>query len=178
MAGSGTISVVKHDGTSEPFDTHKLAGTIWRAMRGRGDYLHALRLAEAVRTYVVSRHAPSVTSAAVFEMTIKAMKYVGLGAAAEAAENYAEWRGLLRQQLRIRHDGGHVTRWEKGWLFEFARRSWRISRATARILAGKVEEELLRSGREEMHREEIVEALNSVVAGFGLADAVPARLAR
>ena len=171
------IWVLKKDGTAEAFDRRKLAAAIWRAMsRTRASYDHAARLAEAIETYIRRSRTRCVSSAAVFEMTLKALKYVGIPDAAESAEEYAQWRGLLRKQLRIRHEGDRLTMWEKSWLFEFAQRGWQVSRRTARIFAGQVEEDLLRSGQTVVHRADVIEALNRMMAEYGLADALPARL--
>lgn len=177
MDRSRTIWVLKRDGTSERFDVAKLTAAIWRAMSRTGaSYEHAAKLAEAVGTYVIGSHSSCVSSAAVFEMVLKALKYVNIAEAAEAAENYCRRRSLLRRQLRIRHEGGRLTMWAKGWVCQFAFRSWRISRRTARILAGQVEQEILRSGQGIVSRSKVISTLNCLIAAYGLADAVPARL--
>ncbi len=50
---SGMIRVLKRDGTVEPFDTRKLAGAMWRAMRGTpGRYEDACQLALAMKIYI------------------------------------------------------------------------------------------------------------------------------
>jgi len=177
MSPSRKIQVLKRDGTAEAFDSRKLAASIWRAINCRSaTYEHARRLAEAVETYIIRKGCRCVSSSAVFEMTVKALRHVGLLKAAESAENYRAWRSLLRQQLRIKHDEGRLTLWDKGWLLEFATRSWHISPAVARILAGKIELDLLRSGESIVPRQKVIGLLNRSVAEYGLADAVPASL--
>ena len=175
MSGSRTIQVLKRDGTAEAFDHRKLAAAIWRAMsRKSATYEHARRLGEAVETYIIRKGNLCVSSSAVFEMTLKALRYVGLPKAAESAETYRAWRSLLRQQLRIKHKEGQLTLWDKNWLLQFASRSWHISPATARILAGKIEVDLLRSGESIVPRHKVIDLLNRSVTEYGLADAVPA----
>jgi len=175
MSGSRKIQVLKRDGTIEAFDCRKLAASICRTMsRKTVNYEHAARLSEAVETYICRKGDHCLSSSAIFEMTLKALKYVGLTTAADRAEHYRAWRSMLRGQLRIEHEQGRLTLWDKGWLLEFARRSWHISPETARIFAGKIELELLRSGESIVARQQVVHMLNRSVAEYGLADAVPA----
>jgi len=174
MNGSGKIRVVKADRSAEDFDKTKLAGSIWRSMDGKlACYGHADRLAEAVESYIQRKGMTVVTSAAVFEMVIKALRYVHIPSAADAAEAYRDWRSALRRHLCVRHDGNDLTLWDKGWLCEFACRSWHVTRRTGRILAGEVETELLRSYEGTVSRQDVVDLLNVMVSEYGLADAVP-----
>jgi len=174
MTGSGTIRVIKRDRSLERFDAAKLAAAMGRAMGSRGVAMeHARQLADAVEIYLRRRRVRCVTSSALWEMALKALWFVGLSEAAEAAERYRDWRQVLRRRLRVRHDGGKVTYWEKGWLSELAGRSWHVLPTTARIAAGEVEMILLRQDAETVSREEVTDTLNRVMSEFGLADAVP-----
>ena len=75
MNGSGKILVVKADRSVEDFDKRKLAGSIWRSMSGKYFcYGHAEKLAEAIQSYIQRKPMTIVTSAAVFEMAIKALR--------------------------------------------------------------------------------------------------------
>lgn len=168
------ICVRKRDETLEPFDRWKLTGSIWRAMQEtQGSYEHARRLCEAAQIYLKRGGEQCVSSRALFEMMLKALRYVGLEEAAESAEAFHKWRNALRTELRIRHDGGAVTYWEKGWVCEFASRSWNISRSVGRLVAGKIELELLLGGERTVWRGEVIEQLNRLISEYGLADAVP-----
>ena len=168
------ICVRKRDETLEPFDRWKLTGSMWRAMQGtQGSFDHARRLSEAAQIYLKRSSEECVSSRALFEMMLKALRYVGLEEAAESAEAYYKWRNALRRKLRIRHEGGAVTYWEKGWACEFASRSWNISRSVGRVVAGKIELEFLLGGEKTLWRGEVIEQLNRLVAEYGLADAVP-----
>jgi len=174
MNGSGTIRVLKRDRSVELFHVGKLAGAMWRAADGaRAKFEDIRRIAEAVEMYLIRRGTRCVSSQAVFEMALKALRHVGLAPAAEAAERYRQWRMLLRGQLRVRHEEGKLTYWDKGWLRDFACRSWRIMPTTARILAGIVELRLLRGDDTIVRRQAVVDMLNDVMAEYGLADAVP-----
>jgi hypothetical protein len=171
------IQVLKRDGTREPFDPHKLAGALARVIKPNGGtHRNACDLAGAMHLYVRRACRHSISSSAVFEMVIKVLRRVGFVAAAEGLEAHRIWRQQRRGELRIRHDSGQVTRFDRTWLAELASRSWHISPAAARIIAGDVENELLRGSHAELRREDVVELLNTRMAQFGLADAVPAGL--
>ena len=137
---------------------------------------HAQRLSKrcgGAQIYLKRSSEECVSSRALFEMMLKALRYVGLEEAAESAEAYYKWRNALRRKLRVRHEGGAVTYWEKGWACEFASRSWNISRSVGRVVAGKIELEFLLGGEKTLWRGEVIEQLNRLVAEYGLADAVP-----
>ncbi len=174
MVGSWTIRVLKRDGQAEEFDGLKLAAAIWRAMGGGQDfYPQALYFSDAIRFYVSRGRQGCVSSAAIFEMCVKLLQYVGQPLAARRMQEHRSWRMARRRELRIRHERGKLTLWEKGWLAEFARRSWRLSTRTARILAGQIEADLLQGSAREIPRQEIINRLNEITAAYGLADAVP-----
>jgi hypothetical protein len=174
VSGSGTIRVLKRNRSVEQFDARKLAAAMWRAMQNtRAPFEYALRLAQAVELYLQRRGGGCVSSSALFEMTVKALRHVGLNSAADGAESYCKWRNTLRKQLRIRYNTGNLMFWDKGWLCELARRSWHVCPATARILAGQVEIGLFRGADLVVSREAVVDALNRLTSEYGLADAVP-----
>ena len=174
MDGSKTIRVIKRDGSAELFDETKLAAAMWTAMRTRqGEYEDARELARAVRCFLHRVDWPCVASAAVFEMTIKIMRRIQLRRAAAAMETHRQRRKLRRKRLRVIHDGGRMTVWDKSWLAELAKGSWRLLPRTARILAGEIERELLDERRRWIDRGDLINRLNECVVEYGLADAVP-----
>ena len=175
MNGSGTIWVQKRDGGVEDFDSLKLVGAVSRAVRPAGGRCgYARPIAAAIELFCRRSGCACVSSAAVFEMTVKAMRCVRLETGAEAMESHRTWRARRRRQLRVSHEGGQVTMWDKSWLCELAQRSWRLSRSAARIIAGRLECELLAGPDELLWRGAVVDMLNAHVAACGLADAVPA----
>jgi len=176
--GSRTIRVVKRDGSEEPFCRTKLAGTMWRAIgRDGGNFGDARALALAIEVYLDRRGQRQISSAAVFEMAVKVLRRCRLSKAARAMERHRWRRHAARACLRIRHDGGAVTEWDKSWLALRARCAWRVSYDTSRILAEQLESDLLSAGRRTVERREVLALLDGRVASYGLADAVPARLA-
>ncbi len=178
MDGSRTIRVLKRDGSEEGFDRLKLASAMWRSMRRTdGKYRDALELATAVEMFLDRRGRRRVASNVLFEMALKVLRRCRLTLAAGAMERHRWRRQKARAALRLRHGGGEVTEWEKAWLAEWARRSWLLTRTTARILAAEVEAELLAARRGQVDRLEVLDMLDRHVAAYGLADAVPAGLA-
>jgi len=154
MEPSRTIRVRKRDGNIEAFDVGKVAGVFRRALAHLpGECVEGGELARAVHLYLLRTNRRSISSSAVFEMAVKA---------------------LHRRLLRIRHADGRVTQWDKTWLAEWTRHVWRVSRRTARMLAGEVEYDLLPQEETDLSREEVIDRLNEQVAQWGLAEAVPA----
>ena len=174
MNGSGTIRVVKRDGNVEVFDAGKLAGAMYRAMSGFwGRYEDARELARAVGIYLARRGHRRVSSAAIFEMALKSLRRVRFDVAAAMFETHRAWRRRCRGGLRVIHADGHVTLWDKAWAANLAYRNWGLRPVTGRIIAGKVEEELLCGSRQLVLRSEVVGRVNAWVSRYGLADAVP-----
>jgi len=174
VSGSRKVRIVKRDGSSEPYDGAKLAGTVYRAMwRGPGGRQCACHLAVAIGIHLRRSHLRRISSAAIFEMVVLALRRVGFTEPADRMEAHHRRRARLRGGLRVHHDSGQVSLWDKSWLGELGRRSWFLSRPTARILAGQVECELLEADVSDLSRQDVLERLNRLVSEYGLADAVP-----
>ncbi len=174
MSRSRKIVVNKRDGQVEAFDAAKLAGTLGRALgRSGGDISDARELARAIAIFLVRGKRSDIPSTAIFEMGLKALRHVEMGEAAEILELNHTLRNIRRKLVRVRHDDGRLTMWDKSWLVELAMRMWHVSRTTGRILAGEVEGEIISQDKPEVSRGEIIDLLNRRVAERGLADAVP-----
>lgn len=174
MSGSRKVRVVKRDGSREFFNRSKLGVALWRGIQHTtGTYDHARQLAKAIELYLIRTDQRRISSAALFEMGMKVLRRVGLDEAGEVLEGHRAWRRLRRLRLKVRQEGGRMTFWDKSWLAEFIARSWHLSRATARILAGQIELELLAGPARVVDRQAVIDLLNDRVLQFGLADAVP-----
>ena len=174
MNESGTIRVLKRDGTVEPFDVRKLAGAMWRAMQGtEGRYDDACQLAVAMAIYIARETVNVVSSGAIFEMAEKVLARVSLAEAADALRMHRGETHAWRRAMSVRHYDGKVTYWDKTWLSELACRSWYLLPRTGRIIAADIEEQLRRGNRETISRRELVEMVNRRVTELGLGDAVP-----
>lgn len=175
MDGATVIQIRKRDGTVEDFSPLKLAGSTYRAIQPFGGrQCDAASLSGAVCAFLRrGGGARSISSAAVFEMVLKVMRRVGFFDAAEAMEVHHAWRQARRAKMRVIHDGGRVTAWEKAWLSSLAERGWHLSRTVARIIAGQIEHDLLTARTSVVTRAAALDMLNEHVAALGLADAVP-----
>lgn len=174
MSESGKIRVLKRDGTVEPFDARKLAGTMWRAMQGtEGRYEDACQLALAMAIYVSREPAKVISSGAIFEMAEKVLARVSLAEAAKTLRAHRSETHAWRRAMRVRHFDGKVTYWDKAWLSELACKSWYLMLSTGRIVAAEIEDKLRCANREIVSRGELVEMVNRRVTELGLGDAVP-----
>jgi len=173
--GSRTIRVLKRDRTAEEFDEPKLAGAMWRAMGSsdKGRYLDAADLAAAIGIYLRRNRCECISSAAVFEMTVRVLRKVGMEIVARSFEDARFERERRRTLVSIAHEGGQVTRWDKSWLARLGGQSWKLQRSSARIMAGIVESQVLAGEARLVTRGDLVERFSELVAQFGLADAVP-----
>lgn len=170
------VQVLKRDGSAEEFDPRKLAGAMWRAMApAQGRFGDALDLAAAIRIYLERTSRESISSAAVFEMTVKVLRRVRMDQAAENLERHHRFRAERRMQVKLCDDRGS-SHWDKNWLVIQGMRNWNLSRPAARIVAARAEKELLGGKRVLIQRQLALALLNSLVAEFGLADAVPVDL--
>jgi transcriptional regulator NrdR family protein len=176
MSEGKEVHIQKRDGQWEAFDQRKLAAAMWRAMPiASGRYIDVCDLAAAIEIYLARKDRQGITSRAVFEMTLKVLRRAGFCEAAEAMEEFALTRGMRRRGLAVVHEDGRRTCWNKTWLVEKVRTSWNLSRPVSRIIAGQVEQEVLRCARQQVQRGDLLVLLNRRVAQFGLADAVPVR---
>lgn len=176
MSGSRMVRVLKRDGSAEDFRSRKLALSIWRALSRSGrEYTDAADLAAAIEMYLTHRQCQCISSAAVFEMTVKVLRRVLFFSAADAMEAHSRARSAGRKGLRLRHAMGQESAWDKSWLAKLACRSWELTPTTGRIIAGLVEAELLAIGPKRVDRGEVLDRMNACVAALGLADAVPVR---
>ncbi|MDP6635575.1 MAG: ATP cone domain-containing protein [Phycisphaerae bacterium] len=175
MNGSRTIRVAKRDGTFEPFDRAKLASAIYKAMRGgREVFSEAGELALAIDIYLHQRGWGTVSSAAVFEMVLKTFRQIGMDLPAAVMDTHHTWRVRKRRNMKIRYPDGLTALWDKGWLVKLICSSWHLSRSTGRLLAGDIETKLLDADTVGLiGRNDLIEQVNSLVAAYGLADAVP-----
>lgn len=174
MDGSGTIRVLKRDGSTERFDARKLSLMLWRGMqRTEADFHHARQLSEAIEVFMLRNGRMCVSSAAVFEMAIKSLKCIKLSEAIDAIESHRAWRNRRRRCVRVRHEDGRTTLLDKTWLCELARRSWFLMPETSRIIAAEVEGRLLSGTRLIVPRNDVLRMLNAAVMEFDLADVVP-----
>ena len=166
-------TVVKRDGTKEPFDALRVRGCLLRVIDPEeASFAHADALAWAIRCYLRRRRIRCVSSAALLEMLLSVLRGVGMADSAGRLEAHYAARARFRSRLRVDH-GEACTAWSKQWLVEHARRQWALPRPVARILAGRIEFELMERQTDRVARGELMEMLASEVAAWGLIAACP-----
>ncbi len=162
--------MLKRDRTAEPFDRHKLGGCLLRAMPAAIQDGHvAAALAGAVHCYLIRRRVRCISSPAILEMALTVLEAAGLREAKARLEKRHGARVRLRSRLRLHHDGGACTAWSKQWLVRQGRSRWGLGRTAARILAGQVEQALVRHRLRDLTRSAAVRLLGLSAAAYGLA---------
>lgn len=174
MDGSGTIRVAKQDGAFEPFDRDKLAAAMCQAMlENPRAVLDSREVALAIDIYLHRQGWRTVSGAAVLDTVLKTFRRIGMDLPAALMETHQAWRARRRRQMKICCADGRTTSWDKGWLVKLICSSWRLGRATGRILAGDIEARVLNADLEVIARDDLIELVNELVVEYGLADAVP-----
>lgn len=169
MKGSGTIQVLKRSGITEPFRIDLLGLCMWRAMHDRqGRFAQATQLAEAITIHLSRNGCHIVTSRALLEMALRALRQTHHDLAADALEAHHRRRRAARRSLILVHDAERRSHWDRDWLTEQIRRRWSVSRAAARAISAEIERELL--GRDgPIARDAVLSMVDRRVEEYGLA---------
>ncbi len=174
MKGSRKIFILKRDGSIEPFDKHKLRACLLRALPPHEGCLdRATALSSAIRCYIIRRRERCVTSAAVMEMVLAALRAVSLPITAERMEDWHAQRLEMRNRLVLHHSDTASSNWSKDWLVQQAKAQWGIGTVSARIIAGHIERILMAGGCLAITRAEVIAMLEQQVSAFGLVLACP-----
>jgi hypothetical protein len=174
LARSWKISVLKRDGSIEPFDRLKLRGCLLRALPSCGEeYYLAEALSAAIECYLHRIGRRCVSSAALLEMALEALCSANQDPSARRLEHRHRRRLAMRNALHIRH-GQARTAWSKQWLAQLASARWELSRPAARIVAGDVEEHLLTHPRRHLSRRQALLLLDEAMSAYGLAETATA----
>lgn len=169
------ISVIKRDGSTEGFERLKVRSCLMRALAGEIDGLYqADVLSSALEFYLHRRKLRCISSPALMEMVLTALKAAGQKRAARRMERFHARRMGLRGRLVLHHGFGPPTAWSKEWLAHHARSLYDLGATAARILAGDVELQLLRRRRREIGRGEVMRMLHREAQAFGLTALSPA----
>ncbi|MBI5724482.1 MAG: hypothetical protein HZA50_11025 [Planctomycetes bacterium] len=174
MSGSWMVRVIKRDCTIEPFDERKIMRMACLALPEKSCQIDDLRpVADGVKMYLKVSAKPCIPSAELFDLAARSLNYVGLTEAVRILTLHRAWRAAQRRHLRIVHDDGRCTLWDKSWLCEHAIRGWNVSRQAARIVAAEIEEALLTGGRRKVERKYVLVMLGARLGELGLVDVVP-----
>ncbi len=159
----------------EGFDRFKLRSAIGRALEHVPEgYYRADALASAIQAYLSRHGRPCISSAAIFEMSLSCLRGLRLSSGARRMEQVRKAKVALRGRLVLQHGFGPASSWSKEWLVQHAVKELDVGMPVARILAGEVEQRLIRRRRSEIGRGEVLRMLHRQAQGFGLMPQVPA----
>ncbi len=163
------IQVVKRDNAVDPLNADQLRGCLWRVMAPFGSpFARTHHLSRAIVLYLHKKSINSVTSRALFEMVVRALRQTRHAAAADALETHHRWRSDARRHLTVVHDNGQRTGWDRTWLVQQIQRRWDVSRPAARALSAGVEIDLL-GGAGDVGRQRVLDLADERIENYGLA---------
>lgn len=167
------IMLVKRDGGVEAFERPKLRRCLGLAMRAsRRDPHIADALSRAIEIHLQDwpdRRPP--TTEHVFHCVQRALAETGLEPAAQFLSRHRRSRAGRRSALVVSGSRGANSRpapWKKSLVSDLLQSRHGLSRSTARILAGEIEERVLSLGYRVVTARLIVELVRSELAAWGL----------
>jgi len=138
---------MKADGSTEPYLHTKVLGSLHRAMAAvQSDGLEtAQMLADAV-TYFLYRQCRGETLSTdqIHQMILTVLEGAGFAAGAEALTAHRLSRRLQRRRTRV--IDSEWLAWNKGLMVQDLIEHYQVKRPLARVIAGLVEEKILRMG--------------------------------
>lgn len=169
------MTVLKRDGSREPFDFGKLRRGLAVAIRGCDeDESLAMALAEAVTVHLRQWESPEPPSASyVLHCCQTALNEAGLPDAAERMEMYTRARINRRKTINVlvpRATGADARPWRKRKLIRWFEQRANVSRSMARMLAGRIETYLFGLNYELVSASLIRELANAELYAWGLSD--------
>ena len=139
------IRITKADGSTESYLHTKMLGSLHRAMAAvQSDCLEtAQMLADAVTYFLYRRlKGDSVTTDQIHQMILTVLEGAGFSAGAEALTAHRLSRRLQRRRISV--IDSEWLAWDKGLIVQDLVEHYRIERPLARVIAGSVEEKILR----------------------------------
>lgn len=176
--GSRMVLVVKRGGGTEPFKFEKLRRCFWRALGGEGwSFQSAECLSQAVGIYLRREDRWRVSSRALLEIALRALRQTGHEDAAKELEWHHRHRLGARRRLKVTQTArpgeskaveAWVFRWDRDWVTRQIEQRWDISRAAAAAISADIEAELLESPSH-IDRDALIDLLDERVEHYGLA---------
>jgi hypothetical protein len=176
--GSRMVLVLKRGGGTEPFKLEKLRRCFWRALGGEGfTFQSAECLAQAVGIYLRREDRWRVSSRALLEIAIRALRQTGHDDAAKEVEWHHRHRLGARRRLKVTQPArpGESTtteswafRWDRDWVTRQIEQRWDIGRAAAAVISADIESELLEK-KSDIDRQALLDLIDERVEHYGLA---------
>jgi hypothetical protein len=144
---------MKTDRTVESYLHTKVLGTFHHALSAAGgpDLFAAEQMAEAVTFYLYSRpHSRTITTDEIHLMIQAVLQDTGFSSAAGALNEHRIQRKLQRKRIEVieetQEGNPQTSGWNKSVIVEHLVRQYHLNRALARVIAGSVEEKVIRMG--------------------------------
>ena len=141
------IRIMKSDGSTESYLHTKVLGSMHRALAAvESDCLEtAEMLSDAVTYFLYHRHNSKTLSAdQIHQMILTVLQGAGFAVAGEALNAHRLNRRLQRRRVSV--DDSEQNTWNKGLIVQDLIERYQINRSLARVIAGSVEEKILRMG--------------------------------
>lgn len=141
------IRIIKADGSTEPYLHTKVLGSLHRAMAAvEVDCLETAQMLSDAVTYFLYRRfkGESLTTDQIHQMILTVLEGSGFAVAAEALTSHRLNRRLQRRRISVT-DSEYVL-WDKGLIVRELVERYQTNRPLARVIAGTVEEKILRMG--------------------------------
>jgi len=162
------IRVMKSDRTVESYLHTKVLGTFHHALSAAGepDLYAAEQMAEAVTFYLYSQPASrTVTTDEIHLMVQAVLQDTGFTPAAAALNEHRIGRRLQRKRIEIVEDTAEnrlqTTPWSKSAVVETLMKQYGLNRPLARVIAGAVEEKVIRMGTSRIRKTLLRELVES-----------------
>ncbi len=161
------IRVMKTDRTIEPYLHTKVLGTFHQALSeaGTGDLFAAEQMAEAVTFYLYSRpESRTISTDEIHLMAQAVLRDTGFATAAHLLNDHRIGRKLRRKRLVVVEettDQDDARPWDKSDIVETLVKQYRLNRPLARVIAGSVEEKILRMGLSRIRKRLIRELVDT-----------------
>lgn len=175
----GAISVLKRDGSVEPFVLAKLLNCIGHGFHASGEPQErgsatSRGLAEAVQTYLFQSQAEAaVPSDHLSELVELVLTQTGYSAAGMAIRQHQHARERMRRWTKVAHrrvrDGRFVQRqWNKSKVVRHLMEDHQLDAPAARVIAGRVEQLVFNCGLKVVTAELVTELAKSELLAWGL----------
>ena len=162
------IRVMKTDRTVESYLHTKVLGTFHHALSTAGcpDLFAAEQMAEAVTFYLYSQpNSRTVTTDEIHLMIQAILQDTGFASAAGALNEHRIQRKLRRKRMEVIQDASagipQTIGWNKTAIVDHLTQQYHLNRPLARVIAGSVEEKIIRMGASRIRKgliRELVEA--------------------
>jgi hypothetical protein len=176
--GSRMVLVVKRGGGTEPFKLEKLRRCFWQALGGEGCLFQSAQcLAQAVGIYLRREDRWRISSRALLEIAMRALRQTGYEDAASQLEGYHRRRLGARRRLKVTQAPrpGELAasemwtfRWDRDWVTRQIEQRWAVGRPAAAVISADIESELLEN-KSHIDRQALLDLIDERVEHYGLA---------